>query len=74
MVGERMDAELEEWCFLYALNMRRIGGLLDELQNHPTFKGTEDLGDYVETLGSLMSFRPHTRDNIEDRAHHEYYG
>jgi hypothetical protein len=60
-----------EWHLMYAKRMQQISKILDSfydqagLQIHP---GAEDLGDWVETLSSLMSFRPHTDKYFEDAA------
>jgi hypothetical protein len=39
--------------------------LVDDLQNDPDMEHAEDLGDWVETLATLLSFRPLTRNDIE---------
>jgi hypothetical protein len=53
------------WHRLYVRNSLEVSRLLDELQNHPDMEHAEDLGDWVETMSTLMSFRPTTRDDIE---------
>lgn len=53
------------WHKLYVRNSLEVQRLLDELQNHPGMEKAEDLGDWVETMATLMSFRPTTRDDIE---------
>lgn len=53
------------WHRLYVRNSMRVIELLDEIQNHPGMQHAEDLGDWVETVATLMSFRPNTRDDIE---------
>jgi len=45
--------------------------LLDDLQNDPNMEHAEDLGDWVETIATLMSFRPTTRDDIEIEVRRE---
>lgn len=63
------DAELApsnvEWHRMYVRNSLQISRLLDELQNHPDMEHAEDLGDWVEAIGTLNTFRPRTRDDIE---------
>lgn len=53
------------WHRLYVRNSMEISRLLAELQDHPAMADAEDLGDWVETVATLMSFRPQTRDDIE---------
>lgn len=31
-----------------------------ELMEHPSYSGSEDLGDWVDTITTLLSFAPHT--------------
>lgn len=63
------DAEMAppnlDWHRKYVRNSMEISKLLDELQNDPNMEQAEDLGDWIEMLGTLMSFRPQTRDDIE---------
>jgi hypothetical protein len=56
---------------MYVRHSMRIGQLLDELQNSPDMEHAEDLGDWVETIATLMSFRPNTRDDIEVEVRRE---
>lgn len=60
------------WHYRYAMNMRLIGGLFLELTQDPAFDQAEDLGDYVEAMGTLHSFRPRTREDFEQHAQTEY--
>jgi len=59
------------WHRKYVRNSMEIIALIDDLQNDPRMEGAEDLGDWVETIGTLMSFRPHTRDEIEIEVRRE---
>jgi len=54
-----------EWHRKYVRNHLEISRLLDELQNDPAMEKAEDLGDWVETLSTLVTFHPTTRDDIE---------
>jgi hypothetical protein len=56
---------------MYVRNSLEISRLLDELQNDPGMEKAEDLGDWVETMSTLMSFRPTTRDDIEVEVRRE---
>lgn len=60
-----------EWHRMYVRHSMEIIRLCDELQNHPAMEGAEDLGDWIETIGTLMSFRPSTRDDIEYEVRRE---
>jgi len=62
------------WHKAYAEAFLRFSRELDDLQFHEAFKDAEDLGDYVETIGHLLSFRPHTRQDIERDAYEAVYG
>ena len=46
---------------------------LEELQTHPSFKDAEDLGDYVESITTLHTFRPRTRDDIVRKVRKEIH-
>ena len=43
------------------------------LQQHPSFELAEDLGDYVETIGTLLSFAPQTRPDIVSKVMKEIH-
>jgi len=53
------------WHRKYVRNHLEISRLLDDLQNDPAMEHAEDLGDWVETLSTLVSFHPTTRSDIE---------
>lgn len=57
-----------EWHEMYARTMQGIFYQLWELQQHPDTKYAEDLGDWIETLTTLMSFRPRTHPAIEEKV------
>ena len=59
------------WHHKYVRNSMEIIRLLDDLQNDPNMEHAEDLGDWVETIATLMSFRPTTRDDIEIEVRRE---
>lgn len=60
-----------DWNYQYALTMRGIMQLLDHLRQVEGFENSEDLGDYVENLSSMLTFRPWTRRDLEDKARNE---
>lgn len=62
------------WHRLYAETMNRIWRELFELQNHPSTEDAEDLGDYVDALATLVTFRPTTRVDLEREARDKVYG
>jgi hypothetical protein len=53
------------WHRKYVRNHMEMIRLVDDLQNDPDMEHAEDLGDWVETLATLLSFRPLTRNDIE---------
>lgn len=53
------------WHRKYVRNHMEMIALVDDLQNDPDMEHAEDLGDWVETLATLLSFRPLTRNDIE---------
>jgi hypothetical protein len=55
-----------EWHVLYVKTMQEIVAKLDSLEHHPAASDGEDLTDYVETLNSLLGFRPNTHPLIID--------
>lgn len=63
-VPEMAPSDLH-WHRQYAKTFALMGKYLDELRAHPSMEGAEDLGDYTETISDLLSFRPHTRPDIE---------
>ena len=73
-VDESLAPRWVEWHRLYATNNWKITQLLAELREHPAFEDAEDLGDWVETMETLQSFRPRTKVNIERETHVEVYG
>lgn len=60
-------AEYERW-------LQGTQKQLDSLQKHPSFSDAEDLGDYVETISTLLSFAPRTRDDIRIAVKEELDG
>lgn len=68
MTVEHDDAKLappdREWHIAYERWLNRtIEGLI-ELQQHPSFAQSEDLGDYVDCISTLLTFAPRTRDDL----------
>lgn len=49
----------------YAKWKAKVFDLTAELQDHPGFGHSEDLGDWVEMMSTLFSFAPHVRVEIE---------
>jgi hypothetical protein len=76
--GERMndDRDLapydEAWHHMYVHAHLEAGRLFSDLMNHPAFEDGEDLKDWVETVATLLSFRPQTLDEIELVARESY--
>lgn len=62
------------WHMTYATLFTEFSKRLDELQEHPAFAGAEDLGDYVDTISRLLSFRPRTHMPIERDAYEVLHG
>lgn len=67
-----MDEDISNWAppdrgwhELYARTMQGMFWELQTLTMHPAFKDAEDLGDFAECLGTLLSFRPRTAESIE---------
>jgi len=46
---------------------------LEELKTLEGYEKAEDLGDYVDTIDSLLSFAPHSRSDIQSRIRDEVY-
>lgn len=61
------------WHEDYERAFARFDQDLHKLQEHPAFSDAEDLGDYVETMDTLLSFRPRTRDDIVRKVNREFY-
>jgi hypothetical protein len=45
----------------------------EELKTLEGYDKAEDLGDYVDTIDTLLSFAPHSRDDIHSRIMEEVY-
>lgn len=58
-----------KWHLEFAMAFAMFGKSLEVLMAHPAFKEAEDLGDYVDTISHLLSFRPHTSKAIEQNAY-----
>lgn len=78
-----MDYEVEQpelaprdpkWHLEYAITFLEFSKRLEGLQNQVAMQDAEDLGDYVETIGTLLTFRPHTMTEIERDAYEVVYG
>jgi hypothetical protein len=63
----------QEWHMLYATIFWGLTKDLAKLQDHPSFAQAEDLGDWVETISTLTSFRPRTRNDYESEAYEMVY-
>lgn len=67
-----------KWHRAYARLFLSLSRALDSLNEEAmTFSeedAAEDLGDYVETIATLISFRPHTDIEIERDAYEDVYG
>jgi hypothetical protein len=61
------------WHEQYERVFMRFQNELDALQAHPAFKDAEDLGDYVESITTLHTFRPRSRDDIVRKIQGEIY-
>jgi hypothetical protein len=63
-----------KWHRQYSKTFAIFSSNLELLKAHPAFEGAEDLGDYVDTISHLLSFRPHTRTDIEKDVYTELFG
>lgn len=45
----------------------------EDLTKLEGFDKAQDLGDYVETISTLLSFSPHSRHDIQSRIRDEVY-
>jgi hypothetical protein len=62
------------WHELYCETMHHMFEDLSRLQNHPAYKDSEDLGDWIEALHTLLSFRPQTDATIEATVRERLFG
>lgn len=63
-----------KWHRKYAALFLRFSRELDALHADEAMSDAEDLGDYVETIATLLTFRPHTMLEIERDAYEDVYG
>lgn len=61
-----------KWHLRYAQAFLEFTQTLDELRD--TMGNAEDLGDYVGAIADLLTFRPHTLQDIERDAYEAVYG
>jgi hypothetical protein len=62
------------WHYRYSVWLYSTMDELAKLQEDPAFEDAEDLGDYVETIHTLLTFAPRTRDDIDRAARESVYG
>lgn len=62
-----------EWHELYVRNCHKASALLMEVTLAAGMAQAEDLGDWVESMSTLMAFRPRTRYDIETKIRQELY-
>lgn len=62
------------WHRQYAKTFALIYKHLEALRSHPGMQDAEDLGDYIDTIVSLLSFRPHTVREVEEDAYKDVFG
>lgn len=58
----------------YEMWLQKIQRLTHNCAHAATMKYAEDLGDYVETIDTLLSFAPRARDDIRLRVTEELDG
>lgn len=59
------------WHFQYEVFLAQSQQAIRELESDPAFKDAEDLGDWLEALGTLLSFAPRSRQDIQQKAREE---
>lgn len=62
------------WHYRYSKWLYETMEELSKLQKDPAFEAAEDLGDYVDTIHTLLTFAPRTRDDIDKAAREEIHG
>lgn len=68
-VQEGMAPPDLSWHYDYAALMNEFSRRIEQLEEFdPRNEGAEDLSDYLDCLHTLLSFRPHTRVDIEKAA------
>lgn len=79
--GEGMAPPALEWHYAYELAFQQISEIFWELErlqsrlrraNNRGVWDDGDLGDYAETIATLLSFMPHTRDDIRKQAKEDF--
>jgi len=61
------------WHRRYVEVSHKASDMFQELWDDPRREGAEDLGDWVETIMTLLTFRPRTRDDIEREVQEGLY-
>jgi hypothetical protein len=71
--NSRLSPSDPDWHLQYELVFMRFQYELDQLKELEAFEDAEDLGDYVECLTTLLSFRPRSRWDLvaEAGVYHE---
>jgi hypothetical protein len=73
VIDSSMAPTTLSWHEEYERVFHRFEAELAKLTNDPSFQGAEDLGDYIECISDLITFRPRTRDDIVSKVRSEFY-
>jgi hypothetical protein len=63
-----------EYANLFLRFSCELDALNEEAMGFSEGDAAEDLGDYVETISTLLTFRPHTNIEVERDAYEDVYG